>query len=45
LRFGDEGLRLLSEIEVLDEIDILEAVLAAIKSVRSLDELRRVYLS
>jgi predicted transposase YdaD len=43
LRFGDEGLQLLPEIQALDRIEILEAILAAIKTVGSLDELRRVY--
>ena len=43
LRFGDEGLQLLPEIQALDGIEILEAILVAIKTVGSLDELRRVY--
>lgn len=43
LRFGDEGLQLLPEIQTLDRIEILETILVAIKTVGSLEELRRVY--
>ena len=43
LRFGDEGLQLLPEIQALDEIEILEVILAAIKTASSLEELRGVY--
>lgn len=43
LKFGNEGLQLMPEIEVLEEVEVLETVLAALKVAESVDELRRVY--
>jgi len=45
MKFGADGLRLLPEIEQIPDPDVLAAVLAAIKDVPTLDELRRVYTS
>jgi len=43
LRFGVEGLQLMSEIQALESIETLESVLVALKTVNSLDELRQIY--
>jgi predicted transposase YdaD len=43
LRFGVEGLLLMSEIQALESIETLESVLVALKTVNSLDELRQIY--
>jgi predicted transposase YdaD len=43
LKFGAEGLQLMPEIRELNNIDVLRAIVAAIKSVDSIEELRRVY--
>ncbi|MFP4439291.1 MAG: hypothetical protein ACLFVO_18775 [Chloroflexaceae bacterium] len=43
MKFGADGLRLLSEIQQITEPAVIEAVHAAIKDVPTLDELRRVY--
>lgn len=45
LRFGSEGLNLLSEISQLQDVKVLEMVLEGLKTIRSLDELRQVYQS
>jgi len=43
LKFRPEGLRLLSEVHGIAELDKLEAVLQAIEAANSPDELRRVW--
>ena len=43
LRFGVNGLQLMAEIQTLDQIELLEAVLTNLKTVESLEELRLIY--
>jgi hypothetical protein len=43
IRFGEQGLRLMPEIEEVYEVERLEAILKAIKTVASPDELRRLW--
>jgi predicted transposase/invertase (TIGR01784 family) len=45
LKFGAEGLRLLPEIRKIEDIDVLTAIQEALKTVKTIDELRRVYLA
>ena len=45
LKFGAEGLRLLPEIRKIEDIDVLTAIQEALKTVTTIDELRRVYLA
>jgi len=43
LKFGEKGLRELPEIRKIENIDMLHAIRQAIKKVRTIDELRRIY--
>ena len=43
LRFGAAGLRLLPEIRKIEDVDRLHAIHAGLKTVSTLDELRRIY--
>ncbi len=43
IKFGEAGLRLMPEIEAIDEFEKLEAILDAIKATSSPDELRRFW--
>ncbi len=43
LKFGSQGLELMSEIQPLNNLETLEAILQAMKRVKTLDELREVY--
>src|SRR5215469_8816132 len=43
VRFGDEGLRLMPEIQEIHEEEKLEAILKALESAASLDEVRRLW--
>jgi predicted transposase YdaD len=43
LKFGNEGLGLMSEIQAVERLEALERILKAIKTVKTLDELRQVY--
>jgi hypothetical protein len=43
LKFGAEGLRLLPEIREIHDHEMLDAILAAIETAGSPDELRRVW--
>lgn len=43
LRFGTDGLRLLPEIRKIEDVDVLRAVHAGLKTANNLDELRRIY--
>jgi len=43
LKFGAEGLRELAEISKIKDIDLLCAIRQAIKTVRNIDGLRRIY--
>ncbi|BAZ05131.1 hypothetical protein [Calothrix sp. NIES-3974] len=45
LNFGDAGTDLLPEIEEIGDVDILSAVLDAIESVDTVEQLRQVYRS
>ena len=45
LKFGAEGLRLLPEIRKIEDIDVLTAIQEGLKTVKTIDELRRVYLA
>ncbi len=42
-RFGNEGLRLMSEISKIDNLGKLRAINAALRTVKNLDELRNIY--
>jgi hypothetical protein len=44
-RFGDEGLKLMPEINDIHEDEMLRAILKALESVSSLDEVRRLWSS
>jgi hypothetical protein len=43
VRFGDEGLKLMPEIREINEGEKLEAILKALESATSLDEVRRLW--
>ena len=43
LRFGDEGLKEMSEIRKIEDNEILDTIRRAIKTVKSIDELRRIH--
>lgn len=43
LKFGVNGLQLMAEIQTLDQIELLEAVLTNLKTVESSEELRLIY--
>jgi hypothetical protein len=43
IKFGDEGLRLLPEIQQIESVEILANLLAALKRFNSLEELRAIY--
>jgi hypothetical protein len=43
IRFGDEGLRLMPEIQEIYEQEKLEAILTALETASSLDEVRRLW--
>lgn len=43
LKFGTEGLQLMPEIEQIEDVAILEAIVQGIKTLNTLDELRQIY--
>ena len=43
LKFGIEGLQLMPEIEQIEDVAILEAIVQGIKTLNTLDELRQIY--
>jgi hypothetical protein len=43
LKFGDEGLEVLSEISQIKDVEQLRAILRGLLTVNSLDELRQLY--
>ncbi len=43
LKFGDRGQDLLPEIEAIEDIYILDAILEAIETTATVDELRQIY--
>lgn len=43
LKFGSEGLRLLPEISLLEDVEQLRAIQAGLKTANTLDELRQIY--
>lgn len=43
LRFGSEGLRLLPQIYKIEQVEVLRAIHEGLKTVTTLDELRRIY--
>ncbi len=43
LKFGDKGRDLLPEIEAIEDVDTLEAILEAIETTATVDELRQIY--
>ncbi|KYC36893.1 hypothetical protein WA1_45375 [Scytonema hofmannii PCC 7110] len=43
LKFGNSGRDLLPEIEAIEDVNILDAILEAIETVATLDELRQIY--
>lgn len=43
IRFGQEGRRLLPEIRKVEDVPILQAISQGLKSVKTPDELRRIY--
>jgi len=43
LRFGAEGLRLLPEIYEIEDVDVLEAIQDGLETVKTIEELRRIY--
>jgi len=45
LKFGNSGQDLLPEIEVIEDVDTLEAILEAIETTATVDELRQIYHS
>lgn len=45
LKFGTQGLSLLSEISTIDNVEKLRAILAGLETVSNLDQLRQIYQS
>jgi hypothetical protein len=45
VKFGADGLKLMPEIRELQDVEILHAILQAIRTVASLEEMRRVWVS
>ncbi|MFQ5872778.1 MAG: hypothetical protein ACE5JL_03115 [Dehalococcoidia bacterium] len=45
LKFGSEGLRLLPEIRKEEDVDVLKAIHEGLKTVDTVEELRRIYRS
>ncbi|MFB2880229.1 transposase, partial [Aerosakkonemataceae cyanobacterium BLCC-F46] len=43
LKFGTEGLQLMPEIEQIEDVATLEAIVQGIKTLNTLDELRQIY--
>ncbi len=43
LKLGSEGLRLLPEISLLEDVEQLRVIQAGLKTVNTLDELRQIY--
>lgn len=43
LKFGSEGLRLLPEISLLEDVEQLRAIQTALRTVNNVEELRRIY--
>ena len=43
LKFGTEGLSLLSEISRILDVDLLEAILEGLKTTNTLEEVRQLY--
>jgi hypothetical protein len=43
LKFGNEGLKLMSEISEINDVDLIKAIYTEIETAKTLDDLRRVY--
>lgn len=43
LKFGTEGLNLLSEISKIKDLNLLETILNQMKTINTLEELRQIY--
>ncbi|RMD92639.1 MAG: hypothetical protein D6814_16625 [Calditrichaeota bacterium] len=43
LKFGSEGLRLLTEIRKIEDLDLLHAIREGIKTCDSVEQLRQIY--
>ena len=44
LKFGESGKEIFSEINTIENIQVLETILASIKTVETIDQLRQIYL-
>ena len=44
IKFGAEGLEILPEISQIQDLDVLRAVVAGIKTKKTVQELRQIYL-
>ncbi len=45
LKFGESGKEIFSEINTLENIQILETILASLKTVETIEQLRQIYQS
>ena len=43
LKFGDSGLKILSEISSIEDVNLLEAILSGLETVNTVEELRQIY--
>ena len=44
LKFGESGKEIFSEINTLENIQVLETILSSLKTVETIDQLRQIYL-
>jgi hypothetical protein len=45
LKFGNEGLLVMPDINKIEDLDVLKAVQSGIRTAKTLDELRKIYQS
>ena len=45
LKFGESGKEIFSEINTIENIQVLETILASLKTVETIDQLRQIYQS